>query len=102
MRRSLLGASHESSTWATVPDGNSRLMNATSGIVEDASAATAGPGRRLVEPVAEDREVVRAEVPGDADVGLVKAEVHAAGGDEVDLAELAGLIRSRISITGGL
>jgi hypothetical protein len=29
----LLGASHESSTWATVPDGNFKSMNATSGIV---------------------------------------------------------------------
>jgi hypothetical protein len=38
--------------------------------------------------VAEDREVVRREVPRDADVGLMQAEVHTARRDEVDLAEL--------------
>src|SRR5439155_27390928 len=32
VRRSLLGASHDSSTWATVCDGYSRLTNATSGV----------------------------------------------------------------------
>ena len=31
VRLSLLGASHESSTWAIVPDANRRLMKATSG-----------------------------------------------------------------------
>ena len=34
---------------------------------------------------------MRAEVPDDAHVGLVQAEVHAARRDEVDLAELAGV-----------
>ena len=59
--------------------------------------------RGLVEPVAEDREVVRAEVPDDADVGLVQAEVHAARRDEVDLAELARLDHACGSCsTGGL
>ncbi len=48
-------------------------------------------GRRLAEPVAEDREVVRGQVPDDADVRLVQAEVDPAHGDEVDLAELARL-----------
>src|SRR5262252_10977659 len=33
VRRSLLGASQESSTWAIVFDGYSRLMNVTAGIV---------------------------------------------------------------------
>ena len=32
VRRSLLGASHDSSTWAIVPEANARLMNATSGV----------------------------------------------------------------------
>ena len=40
VRRSLLGASQDSSTWAIVPGSNSRLMNAMSGIVrEDAAPA---------------------------------------------------------------
>ena len=37
----------------------------------------------LVEPVAQDREVMRAEVPDDADVVLVQAEVDAAHRDEM-------------------
>ena len=41
----------------------------------------------LLEPVAQDREVVRREVADHA-VGLVLAEVHPRRGDEVDLAEL--------------
>ena len=55
-------------------------------------AATAERGdvrRRLVQPVAEDREVVRAEIPRDAHVGLMQAEIDAARRDEVDVAELA-------------
>ena len=66
-------------------------MNATSGmsgITQPRLSALTWRGR-LAEPVAQDREVVRAEVPGDADVRLVQAEVHAARRDEVDLAELA-------------
>ena len=61
-------------------------MNATSGLSgHDAAAAERGHvRRRLAEPVAQDREVVRAEVPDDADVGLVQAEVDAARRDEVD------------------
>ena len=55
-----------------------------------AAAERADVTRRLTEPVAQDREVVRAEVPGDADIGLVQAEIHAARRDEVDLAELVG------------
>ena len=46
------------------------------------------PGK-IAEPVAEDREVVRPEVPDDADVGLMQAQIHATRGNEVDLAELA-------------
>ena len=34
---------------------------------------------------------MRAEVPHDAHVGLVQSEIHTAGGNEVDLAELAGV-----------
>ena len=48
------------------------------------------PGR-LAQPVPQDREVVRAEVPHDADIGLVKAEVHPARGDEVDLSQLPAI-----------
>src|ERR1051325_1540211 len=54
-----------------------------------AAAERADVPRGLVEPVAQDREVVRAEVPGDTDVALVQAEVHAARRDEVDVAEVA-------------
>ena len=57
-------------------------------------AAPAGRGdmrRRLVEPVAQDREVVRPEIPRDAHVGLVEPEVDAARGDEVDLSQVAVL-----------
>ena len=44
--------------------------------------------RRLTEPVLEDREVVRPEVPDDARVRLVQPQVHATRRDEVDVAEL--------------
>ena len=67
-------------------------MNATSGVAGMTQPRLSADDvrRRLVEPVAQDREVVRAEVPDDAHVGLVQPEVHAARRDEVDLAELAG------------
>ena len=57
----------------------------------DDGVAPAGGDRLgpLVEPVAQDREVVGAEVPDHADVALVQAEVHPARGDEVEVAELA-------------
>ena len=42
------------------------------------------------------------EVPDDAHVGLVQAEIDPARGDEVDLAELALLIELAASVTGGL
>ena len=93
VRRSLLGASHDSSTCATVLEGNSRLMNATSGMpgmMQPRLSAVTCVGDSS-EPVAQDREVVRTEVPHDADVGLVQAEVHATRRDEVDLAEIAGV-----------
>ena len=65
VRRSLLGASQESSTWAIVPDAYSRSMKATSGIdaTMHARAVRADVGRRLAQPVAQDREVVRARGP---------------------------------------
>ena len=34
-----------------------------------------------------DREVVGPEIPDDADIALVEAEVDAAGGDEVDISQ---------------
>ncbi len=43
------------------------------------------------EPVAQDREVVRAEIPDDADVGLMQPEVDATRRDEVELAERPGV-----------
>ena len=48
-------------------------------------------GGALSEPVAEDREVVRAEVPGDADVRLMQAEIDPARRDEAEITERAGL-----------
>jgi len=57
-------------------------------------AGAAGDAKRLgrlAEPVVEDAEVVRGEVPDHAHVLLVQAQVHALGGDEVDLAEVAGV-----------
>ena len=57
---------------------------------EDAAAAHRRQvGGGFLEPVAENREVVRPEIPRNADVGLVEPEVHAARRDEVDVAELA-------------
>jgi hypothetical protein len=45
----------------------------------------------LAQPVVEDAEVVRGEVPDHAHVLLVEPEVHALGGDEVDVAEVAAV-----------
>ena len=45
--------------------------------------------RGLPEPVLEDRKIVWTEVPRNADVRLVEAQVDATGADEVDLADLA-------------
>ena len=93
VRRSLLGASQDSSTFAIVPDGNSSVTKATSGMsgrMQPRLMAMTCVGVSS-EPVAEDREVVRAEVPDDADVRLVEAEVHAARRDRVDVAELTRL-----------
>ena len=62
--RTLRGASHEIWTLACAPPANVRVMNAVSGTLglEDA----AGRGRhlddRLLQPVEQDREVVRREV----------------------------------------
>ena len=46
---------------------------------------------KAAEPVAQDRKIVGTQIPDDADVGLVEAEVDAAGRDEIDLAELPGI-----------
>ena len=54
------------------------------------AAGRADVERSCIEPVAEHGEVVRAEVPGDAHVRLVEAEVHSTHRDEVDVPELAG------------
>jgi hypothetical protein len=54
------------------------------------------------QPVAKDRKVVRGEVPRDAHVGLVQAEVHAARRDEVDLAEVVRVDVRLDELTGGL
>ena len=66
-------------------------MNATSGIDGNDAAATerADPGRCLVQPVAQNREIVGREIPGDADVLLVETEVDPARRDEVELSQLS-------------
>ena len=72
---------------------NSRSMKATSGIpgtMKPRVIASTCVGH-LLEPVAQNREVMRAEIPGDADVGLMEAQVDPAHRDEVDLSERAGL-----------
>jgi hypothetical protein len=79
-----------------VRDGAARELEVDEGDVgglrqHEAAAQRAHVRGPLVEPVVEDREVVRAEVPDDADVGLVEAEVDPARGDEVELAEHAAL-----------
>ena len=91
MRRSLLGASHASSDVGDraraeleVDEGDVRNPGQDAG-----SRHSRDMRRRLVEPVAQDREVVRPEVPDDADVLLVQPQVHPAHRDEVDVAELA-------------
>ncbi len=62
-----------------------RLVDA---VLVDAAAVGGDLDQRLVQPVEEDREVVGGEVEHDA-VGLVFAEVHPRGGDEVDVAQHA-------------
>ena len=102
--RTLRGASQEICTFAVAPLSNVSVMNATSGTSSWKTLRPDAPtcDHRLVEQVEQDRQVVRREVADDA-VGLVLAEVHARGRDEVDLAEL---VRCRISVrtllTGGL
>ena len=44
-----------------------------------------------IEPVTQNREVMWAEIPDDAYVGLVQPEIHATRGDEIDLAQLAAV-----------
>src|SRR4029450_7644858 len=59
---------------------------------DDASAADRRHlCRELIEPVAKNRKVVGPQVPDHAHVGLVKAEIDAAGGDEVNVSQLAGI-----------
>ena len=59
------------------------------GAGNDAAAAQRGNSRRrLAKPVLQDRKVVRAEIPDDAHIGLMQAEIHTARRDEVDVAEL--------------
>ena len=48
-------------------------------------------GRKHAEPVAKDREIVGAEIPDDAHVGLVQAEIHPAHREEVEVAERTGV-----------
>ena len=43
------------------------------------SPGRANLGWQLLEPIQEDREIVRAEVPDDAHIGLVETEVDSAG-----------------------
>ena len=76
-----------------VRDGASGICEMDKGDVrrvrDDAPAARRRDTSRVAtEPVAQDRNVVRAEIPDDADVGLVQAEVHTACRHEVDLAEV--------------
>ena len=54
------------------PEGNPRLTNAMSGTDGIAARNRVDRRRALAEPVAEDGEVVRREVLGDADVGLME------------------------------
>ena len=92
VRRSFVGASHDSSRWieraVLVADVDERDVE---GAGHDRVARDAAQERRPAEPVEEDREVVRGEVAHDADVALVDAEVHPARRAEVELADLAAL-----------
>src|SRR3954449_10452683 len=56
---------------------------------ETPASQSRNPCRALVKPVAQDREIVRREVPDDADIRLVQPEVHTAHRDEEDVAELS-------------
>ena len=90
-----------------VGDRSAREFEVDEGDVGDrgddaAAAERADGGGGLVEPVAEDREVVWCEVPGDADVFLVEAEVDPACGDEVEVAQLSGLDQVADGDDGGL
>ena len=93
VRRSLTGTSQLAWISATMPLGKLQVDEGHVGdLGHDAAAAgdlTALGG--LAQPVVEDAEVVRGEVPDHAHVLLVQAQVHALGGDEVDVAELAAL-----------
>ena len=89
---------------ATTPDGKCRWRNATSGMSGCTQPRPLTPDLlgRLAEPVVEDREVVTGEVPDDADVLLVQAEVDPRRGDEAHVAELAGVESALTLRTGGL
>src|SRR5262245_1423552 len=57
---------------------------------DDAAAREcADPDGGLVQPVAQDREIVGREIPGDADVLLVETEVDPARRDEVEITQFA-------------
>ena len=57
---------------------------------EDAAPAHRGDAcRRLSQPVAQDREVVRGEVPDHTYVRLVQPQIHSAHRDEVEVTERA-------------
>ncbi len=55
---------------------------------------------RLLQPVQQDREVVRREVADDA-VAVVLAEVHARGGDEVHVPDDAAVDQLAHRVDGG-
>ena len=88
---SLLGASHE-----RLDVGHCRRWELEvnkgdiGGVGDDASATERRDARRhLIKPMAQNRRVVRSEIPDDADVRLVQSEIDATRRDRVDLAELA-------------
>src|SRR4026207_1836092 len=113
VRGSLLGASQAISTCAIVPEANSRLMNATSGVpgtmqsrLRAARRAGGFPGQyprsgeragaRRPRALRERARRPRREVcgrgwPRAAPVGLVQAEIQAARRDELGVTELVGL-----------
>ena len=102
--RTLRGASQEIWTLAVAPLANVEREERRLGHVrlEDAARRRGDLDDRLVEPVEQDRQVVRREV-ADHPVRLVLAEVHARRRDEVDLAERRpARISSRTLLTGGL
>ncbi len=88
----MLGASQLSSTLATMPEANVNVDERDVGnpfTIESAPNGADALGQ-FAEPVQQDREVVRTEIPDHADVALMQTQVHSARGNEVDVAKLAG------------